>query len=409
MANKETHCKKCGQPLGGFIKSVCPNCGAMSSTANGFIYLGIIGAFVFLGATLGWLLGDPAKTNRGVVGTLAVFLFFLCVSLLMLLLPLINVIRSRFRHRPATDDADEWYIPMVATFESLLDGLQPKERIINQIVEAQEGLIKVQFDHAPRHIIDLFGKSKATLILTPKSISEPISQNLYATQPRVTFTLNVQSLSRIPLETQNWTSHGNRFDTGIYTLQIAFPPFCIACLADAEEYKMIEVAVQKGSFGGKWTVNADQDTVDRIAKAALYDRYWVPLPYCRKHSGEMNELWLSYSKGAKELELSFGNIHYAALFAYLNPLSGKYLSELALSKSQSFGLCCITSVGLLGLGIFLLVLGIRTILSIGLYGGLILLGSAGIVVSFLRLRSSEESVPFDPDKHVKQAKTQYVP
>lgn len=405
---KKAYCKKCGQPLDGFIKSVCPNCGAMSSTANALIYLGVIGAFVFLGVTLGWLLGDPAKTDRGGVGTLAIFLFFLFIFLLMLLLPLINVIRSRFRHRPATDDAGEWSIPMVATFDSLLDRLQPKERIINQIIEAQEGVIRAQFDHALRYSIDLFGKSKATLILTPKSIGEPIAQNLYATQPRVTFTLCVQSLPRIPIETQNWTSHGSRFDTGIYTLQIAFPPFCIACLADAEEYKIVEVAVQKGSFGGKWTVNADQDTADRIAKAALYDRYWIPLPYCRRHVGEWSELWLSYNKGARELELSFGNIHYAALFGYLNPLSGKYLSESALSKSRSFGLGCITSVGLLGLGVFLFVLGIRTFLSIGLYAGLILLGSAGIVMSFLCLRSGEETVPFDPDKHVKQAKAKHV-
>lgn len=286
-------------------------------------------------------------------------------------------------------------------FEALRKRLQPQAKIYQAALRAEEDEVRARFVAAPRHLVSLFGRSQGMLTLTPKSICDVPSRTLAATQLEVVFEVDVAKVGRTSLETQSMTSHGRRFDTGVHWPKMAFPPFCIACLADVVSYQVVEVAVEKGSFGGKWTVNTDQDTANRITKAALYDRYWIALPFCATHAHRLEGLDLSASNSS--VTLAFGNLQYAALFQLLNPtLSGIYKSENCRRGENKSGLILGASILALLVGIFFgIVFAVKaTGFSwpgvIG-FGSLAVLGVLGIVYGLRVSKQFDAPVPFKVD------------
>jgi len=239
------------------------------------------------------------------------------------------------------------------------------------------------------------------LKLTPKSIRDVPSRTLTDTQPEVVFVVDVAKVGRTSLETHSWTSHGKRFDTGVHLPHIAFPPFCIACLADVVSYQLVEVAVEKGSFGGKWTVDTDQDTANRIKKAALYDRFWIALPFCETHAKRLEGLDLSAS--GSSVSLAFGNLQYAALFQLLNPtLSGIYKSENCRRGENKTGLIIGASILAMLVGIFFgIVFAVKATgfswPGVIAFGSLAVLGGLGIVYGRRVSKQFDTPVPFKVD------------
>lgn len=288
------------------------------------------------------------------------------------------------------------------TFERLKERLGRRDKASSNALKAQEQALRFLFLGAPRHLVNLFGRSHALLTLTPKSIGEPKLQTLTATQPVVEFTLDLSSNIYLSLDTQSWTGQGTRFSTGIHIPNLAWPPFCVVCLSEATDYKVVEIAVRKGSFG-KWSVNADQDTANRIAKAALYDRYWLPLPCCRDHFNKLSGMDLSHHDS--KVTLLFGNPVYAGLFQYLNP------SLRGLFKSQDCRKGELKSNTIIVIAVLLILITIcvaflfgssnkdAIIPTIAVASAVVVLGVGGIVYARRLLKQHEQPVPFDIAQH----------
>lgn len=292
-----------------------------------------------------------------------------------------------------------------ATFETLKERLGRRDKATSNVLTAQEQLLRLRFLAAPRHVVNLFGRSYALLTLTPESVGKAALTTLSSAQPAVEFALDLASTGRISLDTQSWTSHGTRFDTGIHMPKLAWPPFCVGCLSEATDRKILEITVRKGSFGGKWTVSADQDTADRIASAALDDRYWLPIPCCRDHADKLSGLDLSYN-GSKAT-LVFGNMLYAALFQYLNPsLSGTFKSQDCRegeSKSNIIiGISVVVALVALAVAFLLGVSNRDALVPALIVGGLaVLSGIGGLVYARRIARQHEQPVPFDIAEHAR--------
>lgn len=294
-------------------------------------------------------------------------------------------------------------IPQEVTFEILKKQLGPRAKAVTNALTTQEQLLKALFLAAPRHIVDLFGRSKALLTLTPKSIDKAALETLPSTQPAVEFKFDISTIGCISLDRQSWRSHGTRFETGIHIPTLAWPPFCIDCLSKVTDYKVVEITMRKGSFGGRWTVNADQDTANRIASAALDDRYWLSLPCCQTHVNKLKGLNLSHS-GSK-VTILFENILYAALFQYLNPsLNGMFKSQDCRKgelKSNTIMGMSVTSAFVAVVMAFLFSIFDKDAIvpAIAIGGLVVLLSIGGIVYARRVLKRHEQPVPFDVAKH----------
>lgn len=286
-------------------------------------------------------------------------------------------------------------------FEALKKRLKPQPKAYQAALTAQENVAKLHYVTAPRHVVNLFGRSQAVLTLTPKAIRDVPLRQLGPNQPEVEFSMDLARVGRTSLESLSGTAGGQPISTGIHTPMIAFPPFCIACLNDVVSYQVVEVAVEKGSFGGKWSVNADQDTANRITKAALYDRYWIALPFCTTHAHRLESLDLSAS--GSSVTLAFGNLQYAALFQLLNPtLSGIYKSENCRRGENKSAL--IVSASIMALLVGLLFSIVFAVKATGFswpgvigFGSLAVLGVLGTVYGLRVTKQFDMPVPFKVD------------
>lgn len=220
--------------------------------------------------------------------------------------------------------------------------MESRDKTLDKQREIVEHLITlVEFSR-----VNFFHRVVRFVPLSPKSIEGLPLKTLSETQPEVIFKINVDDFSGMLLNGSKSVSDSVLWALGphnaIYETTIAWPPFCVACLSDAKEYKVFEVLKKVPSRyitgGGRTYIDAkDRDTAQRICNAVFRDRYWLPIPFCEKHGKRKTGIDLLCPINDGKFTLAFGNPQYARLFCYLNPtLKGTYKSESCRKREHIF-------------------------------------------------------------------------
>lgn len=120
---------------------------------------------------------------------------------------------------------------------------------------------------------------------------------------------------------EEYTNKSQQWTAGIYTCGAKFPELCVACMKPLDNYEVVELLESKNISTGKFTIpGTTQREADRISYASFWDRFWIPVPFCREHSLKSKAIFIR--KGGDEFTFRFKNKQYGELFAELNKLKG---------------------------------------------------------------------------------------
>ena len=144
-------------------------------------------------------------------------------------------------------------------------------------------------------------------------------------------TIHVQSWTmqdKYTSNTQHWTE-------GVYTCSAKFPELCVACMKPFDHYEVVELCESKNISTGKQTIpGTTQKEADRISYAFLWDRFWIPVPFCKEHTLKSKAIHIR--KGGDEFTFGFIYKEYGESFVELNNLKGFWRTKTLLIKIISF-------------------------------------------------------------------------